>query len=155
MMAQGIDREMHRAWASRVIPAPPQAIFDVLADPAMHPRIDGGGTVQRALPGVPERLHPGARFAMSMRWGSAYRIRNTVVEWDEPYLIAWRHWGGHRWRYELRIGEGGTEVVETFDWSTSLQPFFIEKVGFPQRNLPGMVATLERLDRVVTGIRPV
>ena len=52
----------------------------------------------------------GATFGMSVRrvWG--YHIENTVVEWDEPNLIAWRHWAGHRWRYELRALARGAQA---------------------------------------------
>jgi len=32
----------------RVIPAPPEKIFDLLADPRRHPEIDGSGSVRRA-----------------------------------------------------------------------------------------------------------
>ena len=44
-----------------------------------------------------------------------YKITNEVVEFDEPSLIAWRHMGGHIWRYRLRPVDGGTEVTEEFD----------------------------------------
>ena len=33
----------------RVIPAPPEAIFDLIADPARHHDIDGSGTVSIAV----------------------------------------------------------------------------------------------------------
>ena len=145
MVTTDLDLRGRRASASVVIPATAQAIFDILADPAMHPRIDGGGTVHAPLRGNPSRLSPGARFGMSMRRVAPYPIRNTVVEWDEPRLIAWRHFGGHRWRYVLVPVEGGTRVTETFDWSTSLRPRFIERAGYPRRNLRGMAATLDRL----------
>ncbi len=146
-----LDRAGRTASASVVIRASPQAIFDILADPAMHPRIDGGRTVRAPLRGNPPRLFPGARFGMSMRRVAPYPIRNTVVEWDEPVLIAWRHFGGHRWRYRLVPVAGGTLVTETFDWSTSLRPGFIERAGYPERNLRGMDATLERLAALVGG----
>jgi hypothetical protein len=73
-----------------------------------------------------------------------------VVEFEEGRLIAWRHFHGHRWRYELRDVPGGTEVTETFDWSTARAKLPLELAGFPKRNLAGMQATLERLDRYVT-----
>ena len=146
-----LDRSTRRASATAVIAAPAQQIFDVLADPRMHPVIDGGETVRGALDDVPERLSLGATFGMSVRrvWG--YHIENTVVEWDEPNLIAWRHWAGHRWRYELRVlpGDTGTAVKETFDWSTSRFPWALEWAGYPARNLHGIVGTLDRLASVV------
>jgi uncharacterized protein YndB with AHSA1/START domain len=135
---------------SRVIAADRQAIFDVIADPAMHPVIDGSGTVREARVGGPERLEKGATFGMDMKVGTSYKITNTVVEFDEGERIAWRHFHGHRWRYEFADVDGGTEVTETFDWSRAKAPLALELARYPKRNLKGMKATLERLDRLMT-----
>lgn len=135
---------------SRVIGADRQAIFDVLADPAMHPVIDGSGSVQGVQDGGPERLAEGLRFGMDMKVGTSYRILNTVVEFSEGERIAWRHWHGHVWRYELRDVGDGTEVVETFDWSRARSRLGLELMGIPKRNLRGMRATLARLDELLT-----
>lgn len=139
-----------RVSVERFIAAPPGVIFEVLADPSMHPVIDGSGSV-RSYRGSTQRLALGSRFGMSMRLGLPYRIRNRVVEFEEGALIAWCHPGGHRWRYQLIPYEGGTRVIETFDWSTSKSPAALERAGFPERNRVGMVKTLERLDSVVSG----
>jgi hypothetical protein len=144
---------------SRDITADRQAIFDVLADPAMHPVIDGSGAVEGVQEGGPERLAEGARFGMSMKLGAPYRILNTVVEFEEGRRIAWRHFHGHRWRYELEDlpatggAPGGTRVTETFDWSGARSRLGVELLGWPRRNLRGMRATLERLEQVVTAER--
>jgi len=135
---------------SRVIDAPPDAIFAVLADPAKHPVIDGSGTVKQAKAGDPDRLEMGSRFGMDMRIGLPYSIQNTVVEYEPDRLIAWQHFGKHRWRYRLEPVEGGTEVTETFDWSTARFPPAIELMGYPKKHLPAMAKTLERLDIYVT-----
>lgn len=137
---------------SRTIAADRQRIFDVLADPAMHPRIDGSGTVRDVQDGGPDRLELGAKFGMDMKLGTSYRILNTVVEFEEGERIAWRHFGRHRWRYQLEDVDGGTRVTETFDWSTALVPFAIELAGFPRKNLEAIHATLARLDEVATGV---
>ena len=134
--------------AERVIPAPPDRVFDVVADPALHPQMDGSGTVRGAL-GNPTRLEKGAKFGMSMRIGLPYFIRNTVVEFEENQRIAWRHFGRHVWRYELEPVPEGTRVRETFDWSTAVAPPVIELLGFPERHKPAMEKTLERLEKVV------
>jgi uncharacterized protein YndB with AHSA1/START domain len=103
--------------ASTTIDAPPSAVFAILADPRQHPRIDGSGTVQGTVSG-PERLTLGSEFGMDMKMGAAYKIKNKVVEYDEDRLIAWRHKGLHRWRYELTpTADGGTEVTESWDLS--------------------------------------
>jgi hypothetical protein len=134
---------------SRVVHASPDAIFDVLADPSRHPEIDGSGSVKQARTPPGTRLGPGSKFGMSMRIGVPYRIGNTVVEFDEDRRIAWSHFGGHRWRYELQPERDATRVVESFDWSTSKAPWFIEMVGYPRRHVPHMERTLERLAAIV------
>lgn len=138
--------------ATRVIAADRQTIFDLLADPTQHARFDGSGTVQDVQPGGPERLEMGATFGMKMRMGAPYRILNTVVEFEEGTRIAWRHFFGHRWRYELADVDGGTEVTETFDWSTAKLPVAIELAGFPKKNLAGIEATLDRLEDVAASV---
>ena len=71
-----------------------------------------------------------------------------MVEVEDGRLIAWRHFYGHRWRWRLRdLGDGRTEVTETFDWSTSRFPRGIELGGFPARNRKGIEATLDRLEQ--------
>ena len=87
----------------------------------------------------------GDKFSMDMKRGVPYRIANTVVEFEENRRIAWAHFGKHRWRYELTPKDGGTEVTETFDWSTSKMAKVIELLGFPVKHPPAMVKTLERL----------
>jgi uncharacterized protein YndB with AHSA1/START domain len=135
---------------SRVIAAEPAAIFAVLTDPAQHAVIDGSGTVRKAR-GNPERLELGSTFSMDMRIVVPYVMKNTVVEYEPDRLIAWRHFGGHRWRYRLEPVEGGTRVTETFDWSTAGFPKGIELMGWPSKHPSAMERTLERLDHHVTG----
>lgn len=138
-----------RVSVSRVIAAEPSAVFAVLTDPAAHAVIDGSGTVRRPR-GDPARLQLGSRFSMGMRMGLPYFVKNEVVEYAEDRLIAWQHFGRHRWRYQLEPVEGGTRVTETFDWSTARSPRFIERMGYPASHPEAMARTLERLDRYVT-----
>jgi uncharacterized protein YndB with AHSA1/START domain len=136
----------------RVIAAPPEKIFDVLADPSEHPVIDGSGMVKDTSGESPARLSLGAKFGMSMRLGVPYAITNTVVEFEEGRRIAWRHIGGHRWRYELEPVDDGTMVRETYDWSTAMfgTRLYIVMTGWPKRAEKAMTQTLERLDARVT-----
>jgi uncharacterized protein YndB with AHSA1/START domain len=142
--------KQRKVSTSRVIAADRQALFDLVADPRSHPMIDGSGTVKGARDGLPERLSLGVTFGMDMKAGASYRITNTVVEFEEGERIAWRHLSGHRWRYEFRDVDAGTEVTETFDWSTAKAKLPLELAGFPRRNLRAMEATLRRLDRLAT-----
>lgn len=129
---------------TRFVPAPPEEIFELLADPRKHALIDGSGTVQKSLSG-PQRLSKGATFGMSMKIGLPYRIKNTVEEFEEGRRIAWRHIGRHRWRYELEPTEGGTNVTETFDTSHVPAPVrpLIKLAG--RANRESIEKTLDRL----------
>jgi uncharacterized protein YndB with AHSA1/START domain len=133
-----------------VIPVPPEQVFDLLADPTRHATIDGSGTVKGSRDPAGTRLALGSRFGMSMRLGVPYAITNEVVEFEEGRRIAWRHLGGHRWRWELEPVEGGTKVTETFDWSTSRSPIAIEIMRIPSRNARSIEATLARLEEQLT-----
>src|SRR5699024_7222485 len=128
--------------------APPSVVFSILADPRQHARIDGSGTVRDLVTG-PSRLYLGARFGMDMKLGLGYRVTNTVVEFAENELIAWRHFGLHRWRYELSVCQSGTLVTET--WDSSYYPSLLQAVlriaGFQTRNQRGIEATLARLSQ--------
>ncbi|GLW95771.1 SRPBCC family protein [Actinokineospora globicatena] len=135
-----------RVSASRVVGVPAPVLFEMLADPAQHPVIDGSGSVVASRGTAGRRLGLGDRFGMDMRIGLPYKILNTVVEFEEGTRIAWRHFFGHRWRWELRdLGDGRTEVTETFDWSTAKAGFLLVWVRFPGKNLHAIRATLDRL----------
>lgn len=132
---------------SRVIEVSAKKLFDLLADPSRHPELDGSGTVKAAR-GTAQRLKLGSKFSMDMSFGVPYRIFNTVVEFEENKLIAWRHFNGHRWRWELKeISDGKTEVAETFDYSTALFPPGLEWLGFPEKNRKGITRTLDNLEQ--------
>ncbi len=133
---------------SRLVDAPAADIFAVLANPARHAEIDGSGTVRGSKEESPEQLKMGSKFGMKMKMGIPYDMRSTVVEYKEDELIAWAHFGKHRWRYELEQVEGGTMVTETFDWSTAISPKFIELMRYPKKHVPSMQKTLERLEAV-------
>lgn len=130
----------------REIGAPAAAIFALLNDPAGHVLLDGSGTVRKSLPGNPTTMELGSTFRMDMKMGIPYRMPNTIVEWDQDRLIAWRQgWGHHVWRYELTPTEGGTLVRETFDWSTGRSALFLKVMRAESRNRVSMEATMDRL----------
>jgi hypothetical protein len=144
-----VDLQARRTYASRTIPVTPDKVFAVLSDASLHPVIDGSSMVKGSS-GRPEPLVLGTKFGMRMRLGLLpYRITNEVVEFEPDRRIAWHHPGKHRWRYELEPVAGGTKVTETFDWSTSLAPKFLELVGYPKRHEANIERTLERLETFV------
>jgi uncharacterized protein YndB with AHSA1/START domain len=143
----------------RLVPAPPEPIFDLLADPAGHAAIDGGGSVRGARSGG-RRLALGDRFGMDMHLGVAYSTRNTVVELVENRRIAWqtsaggpvgRVLGGRVWRYVLEPVDGGTLVTETWDLSQerwSSKPVVRATMSHSTRR--NMERTLARIEELVT-----
>ena len=148
---------LSRVSAERVVPAPPEKVFDLLADPRRHREIDGSGTVRGAVEG-PDRLTLGAVFGMNMRMGGAYQMTNTVVELEENRRIAWQPRptnaiaalaiGGRIWRYELEPVEGGTRVRETWDISQEKVPPLLWSMRLlTKRN---MERTLKRLEERLT-----
>jgi hypothetical protein len=138
---------------SRVIPASPSTIFAIVDDPSRHPEMDGSGTVKGAR-GSSRHVQLGDRFGMDMKMGFPYRVASKVVEYEKDRLIAWSHFGGHRWRYLLEPTDGGTRVTESFDWSTAKFPPVIELLGFPKKHPPSMTATLERLEALALAAEP-
>jgi uncharacterized protein YndB with AHSA1/START domain len=133
---------------SRVIHAPASRIFDLLADPRQHVRLDGSGSVS-SVKDAPERLALGSTFSMHMKMGLGYVTRNRVVEFEENRRIAWHHFALFVWRYELEEVEGGTKVTETFNYDKPWA-FVIIAMGFPERNRTAMEGTLEHLESIVT-----
>jgi uncharacterized protein YndB with AHSA1/START domain len=136
---------------SAVVNATPQQIFDLLADPSKHSTFDGSGTVRTTVDENPDRLVLGSRFGMKMRMGVPYKMTNEVVEFDEPNLIAWRHLGGHIWRYRLQAVEGGTEITEEFDWRPSKSVLVLKLMKSADQNARAIEATLERFAELFPG----
>jgi uncharacterized protein YndB with AHSA1/START domain len=79
----------------RVIKAPPNRIFALLADAGKHASFDGSESVDRAT----QKLVPltmGSKFGMAMRGRKEtlfipYRTTNTVIEYEPDWRIAWHH----------------------------------------------------------------
>ena len=124
----------HIKSARILIDAPAEKIFAILSNPRRHKEIDGSNTIQENISG-PEKLALGSKFRMKMHLGVDYRIGNTVVEYQENSLIAWRHVGRWIWRYELmNIGPQRTQVTESFDASRA--PFIAKAWLFFRKAYP-------------------
>jgi uncharacterized protein YndB with AHSA1/START domain len=141
----------------REVAAPPQRIFDLLADPRLHGEIDGSGTVRDVTPESPARLSQGSEWGVAMKqFGMPYKVVNTVSEFDEGHRIAWHHKARVVWRYELEPTAGGTLVRETWDPSGAgrVTGAFLSLMRFPGRTRAAMSATLDRLAHAVEGPPP-
>jgi len=137
-----------------VVQASPSVIFSILSNPKRHKDIDGSSTITANVSG-PEVLVLGSTFGMKMRLGITYWIRNTVVEYKKDELIAWRHLGRWRWRYELKdLGNGSTQVTESFDGSYApgaMQIWLNFRKAYPWTQL-AVAKTLVRLKAAAEAI---
>ncbi len=108
--------------AERLVRAAPEAIFELIADPALQPGWDGNDNLAEAAPG--QRVTGvGQAFVMELTVGGTRE--NHVVEFEEGRRIAWKpaypgeELLGHLWRWELEPGAepGVTLVRHSYDWS--------------------------------------
>jgi uncharacterized protein YndB with AHSA1/START domain len=145
------------ASVERVIPASPEAIFALLADPRRHKDFDGSGTVRNAK-NLPDALSLGSKFGMSMRLGIPYSMVSTVIEFEPNRVIAWQTYppghahrlaGGRIWRYELEPVDGGTLVRETWDISQERLKAAVQPLR--GKTIDGMTKTLERIEQLLAG----
>jgi hypothetical protein len=120
----------------------------LLADPRRHLEFDGSSTVVK-VKRAPQRLSKGATFSMDMKIHVPYFVKNTVSEFEENKVIAWHHFAQFVWRYDLEEVPNGTKVTESFNYDRPWA-FVIIWLGWPERNRQAMVATLERIGRIVT-----
>ncbi len=158
-MPENVESVRDVATVERLIAAPAETIFDLLADPARHAEIDGSGTVRGVSDGEGQRLALGDKFGMSMHAGIGYTMVNEVVEFEENQLIAWQprptvgllrpFVGGRIWRYELVPQDGGTLVRESWDIRQERVPLMVRPLR--SRTVDAMTKTLERLAAVVEG----
>jgi uncharacterized membrane protein len=86
------------------ISAPPQTVFNYIADPENYLRFLSGVTRWEVAGEVPNGL--GARYRVLIRVGAA-EVGGLIemVEWDEPYDIAWHSVTGVDQRGRFRIRE--------------------------------------------------
>jgi len=107
--------------ASRVVKAPAEQIFELIADPARQPEWDGNNNLSVAAAG--QRVHQvGDVFVMTTTKGQGRA--NRIVEFEEGRRIAWKPFPigqaepGHLWRWELEPHDDGTTTVtHTYDWT--------------------------------------
>lgn len=142
----------------RVVHAPAEEIFAVIADPSRHHEFDGSGSVRNARRGVSGPAKIGDRFGMSMKIGVPYMTENEVIEFDQDRLFAWRTAGpgitakaigGRVWRYELEPVDGGTLVRESWDITgeSAFSKPFVRRMA--SKTLKDMSATLDRLEELL------
>ena len=105
------------AGARIVINRPASELFNFIANPKNHPKIDGSKMVRGKAYG-PKRLSMNSWFVMRQLRIIPYFMPNKVVEFEEEKLIAWRNALPSRWRYEfISLPDGSTQVTQYLDCS--------------------------------------
>jgi len=148
-----------RIEVSRLVPAAPGAIFEVLTDPMGHVDIDASGMLMDA---EGERVtKAGDRFAVHMdrealgdRPLGKYDVEVVITEFVPDAEIAWtvetrtgvnvRHIYGYR----LEPAAGGTLVTSYYDWS-EIDEEWRRSNAFPVVPESALKATLGILERTV------
>jgi uncharacterized protein YndB with AHSA1/START domain len=149
---------------SRQIQAPADQLFEMLADPARHPGIDGSGMLRHAI-GRQVITGVGDTFTMSMHNDEMgdYEMTNHVVEYQPNRRIGWEpvltaasreqdqadlhDRAGHRWIFELTpVGPDATVVTEIYD-CTQAPEWLRTVVKGGQRWRASMTTTLDKLDQ--------
>lgn len=108
--------------AERIVRADPAAVFELIADPAQHPRWDGNNNLAEAVK-VDRITEVGQKFVI--RTTTDTLRENTVAEFEEGRLVAWLPADvddvpfGQLWRWEVEPGdEPDTALVRhTYDWT--------------------------------------
>ena len=150
--------------ATRVINAPAEAIFAVLADPATHAVIDSTGWVSEPVDSKPLTA-AGQIFRMAMYHPNHpdgnYQTANRVEVFDPPGAISWAtgydaddgtlRFGGWTWRYDLTPDgpSSNTAVTLTYDWS-ACSDAVRERIGFPPFPPEHLDNSLAHLAELVT-----
>ncbi|MFE7119715.1 SRPBCC family protein [Streptomyces sp. NPDC057654] len=144
---------------SRLIPASPEAVFAVLADPKGHVDIDASGMLLDAEGQPVER--PGDRFLVHMDREAIgdvplgkYDVEVVITDLVPNEEIAWTVEGQirphvrHVYGYRLEPAEGGTLVTSYYDWSQTSDEWRA-RVTFPVVPESALKSTLGILERTV------
>lgn len=152
--------------ASKVINAPADDIFTLLADPSRHTELDGADMLRGAEGDAVPIAGIGQAFTMNMHHPDLgdYRIVNSVTAFVPGSRIGWAprvdptselaeklgemDASGHTYTYDLSEVDGGTEVTQTYEWMSVKDPNF--EAMFPRVSQEQLAATLDRIAEVVS-----
>jgi uncharacterized protein YndB with AHSA1/START domain len=149
-----------RFEVSRVVDAPPAAVFALLTRPDGHVAIDSSGMLQSAE-GEPVRA-VGDSFLVHMDRESLgdlpmgrYDVRVIITAFEPDRHLEWSISGTvqppleHRYGYRLEpTDDGGTRVTSYYDWS-ELRQEFRQRGVLPVIPEAGLKATLGILARTL------
>jgi uncharacterized protein YndB with AHSA1/START domain len=136
----------------RIVDAPAERVFALIADPAAQPGWDGNDNLSAAAEGQRVR-GVGDVFVTALTIGAVRE--NHVVEFEEGRRIAWRPSEpgssppGHLWRWELAPqGDARTLVRHTYDWTELTDPDRVDRARATTTDR--LRASVDRLAALVT-----
>jgi hypothetical protein len=151
---------------SRSIAAPAAKVFQVLADPANHPTLDGSGML-RAAPAQAVPSQVGDTFTMPMYLPELgdYLMLNRITAFEQDRQIGWEPTPGdavasrnarlpigasqgYSWGFRLQADGDTTIVTEVFDCTEAAQ-VIRDAVEDGRSWVPAMQQTMERLAAIV------
>lgn len=154
--------EAEQLVVTHVVPATPDVIFAVLADPSRHHDTEPGDWVRDAIDAAPITA-VGQVFGMNMHLdmlGGDYVMHNEVTEFEPDRVIAWMpgtttdegrlQTGGWTWHYRLEPTDGGTAVTLTYDWSRTPPQTRAGLPALPPFGRGFLHRSLDALERAVT-----
>ena len=161
-----MDNGRVQVSVSRSITATAAAIFQVLADPANHPALDGSGML-RAAPAQPVPGRAGDTFTMAMYLAGLgdYLMLNRITAFEPGRRIVWEPTPGdaaasgnaglrvgarqgYSWGFDLQPDGAATLVTEVFD-CTEADQAVRDAVEDGRTWIPAMRETLERLAALI------
>jgi uncharacterized protein YndB with AHSA1/START domain len=144
------------------VPAAPDQVFALLADPARHTALDGAGMLRGVEGSAGPVSGVGDAFVMNMNQEGLgdYRMRNEIVAFEQDRRIAWAPAihprgaladkigdldpSGHVYAWELEPDAGGgTSITHTYDWSGVTDEKAVPL--YPRVSAEQMVATITRI----------
>jgi uncharacterized protein YndB with AHSA1/START domain len=138
---------------NRMLAAPADRIFELIADPVRQPSWDGNDNLASAAPGQRVR-RVGDMFTMTLTNGAVRE--NHVVEFIEGSQIAWlpaekgMQPPGHLWRWQLEpVTAELTSVTHTYDWTALTDKTRLERARATTADK--LRASLDRLAELARG----
>jgi hypothetical protein len=149
-----------RIEVDRIIPAAPDAIFEILRSPQGHVAIDSTGMLMWAEGDPASR--PGDSFVVHMDRDSLrdfplglYDVTVSFTRFEQDRMLEWTILTdfldpplGHVYGYDLEPDGDATKVTSYYDWS-GLDAVYREQIRFPIISETALRATLGILARTV------
>ena len=144
--------------------APPERLWQIVAEPARHPELAGSGEPRETWLVGEGPLRVGSRFESRQRWlGMKYTSRSEVTACQEPRLLRWRVDNQIDWEFRLErlegVDQGGSEVIHGYRWIIRMPGPLATMVGpllswRHRQNIRGMVGTFGNLARLAGVVQP-